>query len=101
MRARSLQPFALLVLLPLLAACPPQGSSADDDDATEAPCAYPDGAVDPMALDEVLTPYSWATGIHADGTTASVDLATMPCATADEIDWSPFDVLLFVSIPAW
>jgi len=54
-----------------------------------------------MELGEVLFPYSWDTAIHGDGTTASVDLDTMPCASDEVIDWSPFDVLLFVSIPAW
>ena len=88
----------------LLAGCAPTGgggSGDDDDSSNDVACDYPAGAVDPMALDEVLTPYSWATGIHADGRTANVDLGTMPCATDGDIDWSPFDVLLFVSIPAW
>jgi len=93
-----------LALLPLLAlvglGCPAQGGD-DDDDVTPPPCTYPEGSVEPMALGEVLTPYRWETGIHGNGTTASVDLGTMPCADDAEIDWSPFDVLLFVSIPAW
>ncbi len=93
-------PLALLVALPLLAGCPSAGGD-DDDEPTPEPCAYPDGAVDPMELDEVLFPYSWDTAIHGDGTTASIDLDTMPCAADEVIDWSPFDVLLFVSIPAW
>lgn len=87
----------------LLAGCAPSGNGAsgdDDDDATE-PCAYPEGSTEPMEVGEVLTPYRWETGIHGDGREATVDLETMPCASDDVIDWSPFDVLLFVSIPAW
>lgn len=63
---------------------------------------YPPGAVEPMALGEVLSPYAWPEAIHR-GTRARtrLDLALAPCATDPDIDWSPFDVLLFVSIPAW
>ena len=91
--------------LGLLAACTPGGRGTpdddDDDDAVEA-CAYPEGAVEPMALGEVITPYSWPTALAvADGSSAPLDVADVPCNTSDDIDWSPFDVLLFVSIPAW
>lgn len=63
---------------------------------------YPDGAVEPMELGEVLTPYRWnQASLRETGERVTVDLAQAPCALDDDIDWSPFDVLLFVSIPAW
>ena len=86
------------------------GTSGDPTGADESgsstgpgvmPCEYPAGAVEPMALDEVLTPYSWPTAIHGDGTQAAMMLADAPCGIDDVIEWSPHDVLVFVSIPAW
>ncbi|MEO0602788.1 MAG: hypothetical protein AAF211_15200, partial [Myxococcota bacterium] len=74
---------------------------------TETDCldgeTYPGGAVEPMAFGQVLSPYAWPTAVrHANGQTlAGLDLANVPCALDPDIDWSPFDVLLFVSIPAW
>jgi hypothetical protein len=63
---------------------------------------YPADAVEPMTLGEVLYPYSWPAAIHrGTGVKTVLDLANVPCAIDPEIDWSPFDVLLFVSIPAW
>ncbi len=63
---------------------------------------YPAGAVEPMALGEVITPYRWnQASLRETGARVSVDLAQVPCALDDDIDWSPFDVLLFVSVPAW
>jgi len=93
----------LLLTVPLvLTACVPAGTGSDDDDDDAGDCAYPDDPVHPMEVDEVLFPYSWPTAIHvADDTTAALDIEDVACATSDEIDWSPFDVLLFVSIPAW
>lgn len=64
--------------------------------------AYPEGAVEPMALNEVISPYAWPDARHrSDGRQATLELGHVPCNTDDDIDWSPFDVLLFVSIPAW
>ena len=55
-----------------------------------------------MAAGEVISPYRWPEARHlGTGEVAGLDLATVPCATDPDIDWSPFDVLLFVSIPAW
>lgn len=82
----------------------PDGSEQTDPTApgTPADCAYPDGAVEPMALGEVVTPYRWPEARHlGDGRQLPLDLADVPCNTDPDIDWSPFDVLLFVSIPAW
>jgi hypothetical protein len=74
-------------------------------DGTEPDCqarTYPDGAVEPMELGEVLSPYSWPRAIHrGTGQEAALDLGAVPCAASEDIDWSPHDVLLFVSIPAW
>jgi len=75
------------------------GDTGDTD--VMVACEYPDGAVEEMAFGEVLKAYSWPTAIHRDGRTGSVDLERVPCADDEDIDWSPFDVLLFVSIPAW
>ncbi|EDM76570.1 hypothetical protein PPSIR1_24219 [Plesiocystis pacifica SIR-1] len=75
-----------------------------DDGTTETTgmsCAYPDGAVEPMALNEVLWPYSWSEAIRADGTTAALDLEEVPCDTDAVIDWSIHDLLVFISVPAW
>jgi hypothetical protein len=49
----------------------------------------------------VITPYTWPNAIHGDGRMAPLDLADAPCGTDGTIEWSPFDVLLFISIPAW
>lgn len=73
----------------------------DTDGARGTLCDYPEGAVEPMALHEVLSPYRWAKAIHGDGRQAPLDLGFVPCAGSDDIEWSPFDVLVFVSIPAW
>lgn len=84
-----------------LAGCstPPTRSVNTPDGA----CAdYPANAVRPMELGSVLFPYSWTQTTHLrTGSDATIDLGQVPCASDDEIDWSPFDVLLFVSIPAW
>jgi len=68
---------------------------------TGSSCAYPAGAVEPMALGEVLTPYRWPQAGSFAGAMAELDLADAPCAAPGDIDWSPFDVLVFISIPAW
>ena len=86
------------------------GASSDDragtDDTTASDdsgssCGYPEGAAEPMALDAVISPYRWADARHLDGRTGAIDLNEVFCASDEEIDWSPFDILLFVSIPAW
>jgi hypothetical protein len=99
----------------LLWGCAVTNQDGDDGDGTEPPItpdgtpalclegeAYPPDPVEPMALGEVLYPYSWPVAVHR-GTLEStaLDLGNVPCASDPVIDWSPFDVLLFVSIPAW
>lgn len=63
-------------------------------------CAYPKGKQE-LALDKVMPTWWWDDARHRDGRVASLEIDRIPCATDDDIDWSPFDVLLFVSIPAW
>ncbi len=76
----------------------PDGPVAD----CEGDGAYPPGATEPMTLGETMSPYRWPEATHrGTGLSVDLDLATAPCNTDTEIDWSPFDVLLFVSIPAW
>jgi hypothetical protein len=80
--------------------------STDTTESTESTdtsieCSYPEGAVEPMALDEVLWAYSWPTAIHADGTTTTLDLLHVPCDTDEVIDWSIHELLVFISLPAW
>jgi len=90
-----MRPWPLL-LLPLLLGCPPAAS--DDDDSTPPPsCDYPEGAVEPMELGEVLTAHSWPVAMTPDGEESNLDLTDLYCNDA----WDPFEVLLFVSIPAW
>ena len=64
-------------------------------------CTYPANPVEPMALDEVISPYSWATAIDGASQHIPLDLLRVHCNDDPNIEWSPFDVLLFVSIPAW
>ncbi len=73
----------------------------DTDPPTVADC-YPGDVVEPMELDEVLAPYGWPAAIsRATGDKLDIDLMQVPCASDPDIDWSPHDVLVFVSIPAW
>jgi hypothetical protein len=76
---------------------------ADGIDGSEGgvECTYPEGAVEPMALGEVLSAHSWATAIHADGTTTSLDLLNAHCDTDEVIDWSVHELLVFIAVPAW
>lgn len=84
------------LLLAALVGCeePPPRATVDE-------CNYPEGAVEPMAQGEVLTPYSWPSALDGERSQLALDLQFAPCDTDPELDWSPFDVLLFVSIPAW
>jgi hypothetical protein len=76
-------------------------AAADSDDSVSGDCDYAANAVDPMELDEVITSYSWPTALRADGTDFPIDLTSVFCASDPNLEWSPFDALLFVSIPAW
>jgi hypothetical protein len=76
------------------------GDSGDGDGDGDQPCIYPD-AVEPMALDEPLAAYAWPLAIHGDGTHTPLDLEQAHCDTDAIIDWSPHEILVFISIPAW
>lgn len=94
------------LFLPLLAlACgsdAPKGDTAAATATTPPACDYPAGAVDPMTLDAVMPAFSWPKAKSLiDGTRTALDLTAAHCDAAEDIDWSPFDLLLFVSIPAW
>jgi len=92
--------------LGLLVACsgggePGSDTTPDETGSSVTSCAYPDGASDVMTRGEVMPAFSWPDARHLDGRTASLDLSSAPCNDDDDIDWSPFDVLVFISIPAW
>lgn len=70
-------------------------------DAGQPGCTYPAGAVEPMAFGEVLSPYSWANAREFGGRQLDLSLTDAFCNTDLDMDWSPYDVLLFVSIPAF
>lgn len=78
---------------------PPDGAAPACADGE----TYPAGVVEPMAVGEVIAPYAWPRAIDraTDAALGAVDLAAAPCNVDPNLDWSPADVLLFVSIPAW
>ena len=63
-------------------------------------CTYPQ-AEEPMALNEPIFPYSWPEAMAANGDSFPLDLERTFCNADDNVDWSIFDYLLFVSVPAW
>lgn len=88
--------------LALLAGCKTTAVTPSNETPDNACDGYPEGATRPMTEGEVLYPYSWPEARNlADGRAVPLDLGQVPCNTDPDIDWSPFDVLLFVSIPAW
>ncbi len=102
---RDVKRSLLLLALPLLACSVPasddddDSASSDDDDAVA--CEYPEGAVEPMALNEVIYPYSWAEALDLAGQILPMDLADAPCDTDPDIGWGDKEVVLFVSLPVW
>lgn len=102
----------------LLAAC--TATVADTDDAPPVPtadsatttskptdtgpekplCSHP-AAPEDMAEGEILKPYGWKVAYHRDGRQLPLFMERAYCNDQKEIDWSPFDVLVFVAIPAW
>lgn len=85
----------------LLAACTQPTRIVETPDT--ACDAYPEDAVRPMEEGSVLYPYRWpeARGMSSSAFSGALDLGFAPCDTDPDIDWSPFDILYFVSIPAW
>ena len=96
-------------ILPLLTlACGGDADKASDTSAVGSattpttPCDYPSGVADPMTLGEVMPAFRWPSAKSlVDGTKTAFDLAEVHCGASADIDWSPFDILLFVSVPAW
>lgn len=76
------------------------GCTAAPTDQPEGSCGYPD-ATEPMALGEPLYPYAWPSALHSDGRATRLDLVSVHCADAADVDWSVHDLLVFVSVPAW
>lgn len=70
-----------------------------DAEPDVAPCVYP-AAPAVMAADQPLPAFSWPTALDYARNDVEIDLERAYC-NDDDIEWSPFDVLLFVSIPAW
>lgn len=77
----------------------PDATAAED--SGPAPCAYPADAVEPMALDRALSPYSWPAAIDGMNTNVPLDLRQVFCNNDPNRDWAGTDVLLFVTAPAW
>jgi hypothetical protein len=78
-------------------------ASTDTSDASESgvDCHYPAGAVEPMALDEVITPYAWTEALAFDGTSLPLALIHAPCDDSpDGFAWTR-PLLVFISLPAW
>lgn len=72
------------------------------DAGVQPACTYPGGAVEPMALDQVITPYRWTQAEDlAAGVTRDLDLTAVYCDRDQDLAWSGIDYLLLVSIPAW
>ncbi len=77
----------------------PNGATVRDGGPATGGCGYP-GGVEPMTKDQVIWPYRWPARTMSNDAT-DLELEHAHCNTDDDMDWSPFDVLLFVSIPAW
>lgn len=78
-------------------------STADTSGTSEsgADCHYPAGAVEPMALDQVITPYAWTEALAFDGTSLPLELIHAPCDDSpDGFAWTR-PLLVFISLPAW
>lgn len=92
---------AFFGLVPLVLAACSGGADVDNRGPRADGCDYPDGAVEPMALDRVIWPYAWDEAKSLSDEDRALRLEDVYCNTDDDMDWSPFDVLLFVSVPAW
>ena len=78
----------------------PELAPVDCADATYSAEAPDDPAE--MEIGGVLFPYRWPEAISmSTGAQVELDLGDVPCDLSPDIDWSPFDMLLFVSVPAW
>jgi hypothetical protein len=95
--------------LAMAVGCGAAGNAGKDPiqgDGTSPECAagatYPQGATEPMALGETMTPYRWPVAVdRRSGARVPLDLGDAPCDLDAELGWGQYDALLFVSIPAW
>lgn len=76
------------------------GNDTQDAGSNPMPCVYPT-STEPMALNQAIAPYSWPEVRNADENVFPLSLEDAYCNTDENLDWSIFDYLLFVSIPAW
>ncbi len=72
-----------------------------DAEPEMAPCSYPILPPSTLALDDTFPRTSYPNMLDAARNSYTLDMEEVNCATDADIDWSPFDVLLFISIPAW
>ena len=88
------------MILMLLACSGPTRVVETPDTACEG---YPEDAVRPMEEGSVFYPYRWpaSRSLSSAAFTGAFDLGFVPCDIDPDLDWSPFDLLYFVSIPAW
>jgi hypothetical protein len=75
--------------------------AAAEEDASTPACAYPTGAREPMALNEVISPYSWPMALNGAGENKDINLEQIFCDNDPDLVWTNTGHLLFVSIPAW
>lgn len=76
------------------------GTTDPGDGDGDQPCVYPDAA-EPMALDQPLAAYAWPEALRNNFVSTPLSLEDAYCDSDEEIDWSPHDLLVFISIPAW
>jgi hypothetical protein len=72
-----------------------------DPGATPSGCRYPEGALEPMTEGEPIAPYLWPSALDAQRTPRSLSLLEVHCNEDADFDWTPFDFMLIVSLPAW
>lgn len=65
------------------------------------PCEHPVSFDTSMGQGALLEPFGWKVARHLDGREAPLFMERVFCNDDPDIDWSPFDVLVFVAIPAW
>ena len=76
------------------------GDPTNGDGDGDQPCVYPDAA-EPMALNQPLAAYAWPEALRNNFVSAPLNLENAYCDADEEIDWSPHDILVFISLPAW
>ena len=64
-------------------------------------CKYPEGALEPMTEGEPIAPYNWPLALDAQSTPRNLSFLELHCNEDSDYDWTPFDFMLIVSLPAW